>query len=330
MSNKESNLKSEQELRILYIFEKLNKGKVVSKAKLLQIFDVDEKTIRRDIDKIRRYYLQYYGLDASIVYNRAKGGYIAKTRLCLSNSEIFALIKMLLENRTFNKQETQNLYDHLLSMSTETEQKLIKDMTGYASLEYENYLSKRERPSLLNLLWELAEHIKNRDELIVKTRKQDNSENTHIVYPVDIIFSEYYFYLIVYYKETPEKGPRIFRVDRILKKSVTDNRFAEEYIRCYKEENFREKLQLMYGGEKIHLQFRFWGASIDAVMDRLENAEKKKLPDGSYLVKAVVYDKGIKMWLLSQMEFVEVLSPESFRDDFIKTLKNMATLYKNE
>lgn len=327
MSNKETNINSEQELRILYIFESLNKGQVVSKKGLAEFFDVDEKTIRRDIDKIRRYYIHYQGLQNSIVYDRSKGGYIAKKRLRLSNDEIFALIKMLIENRTFNKQETQSLYDHLLSLGTKEEQKFIKEITGYESLKYENYLLKRERPAILNRLWELAEHIKNKDELIIKNKKQNNSQNIHIVYPVDIIFSEYYFYLIVYYKDAPERGPRIFRVDRIITIEPTDNHYTEDFTQLYRQENFKEKLQLMYSGEKIHLQFRFWGASIDAVMDRLENAETKKLSDDSYLVKATVYDKGIKMWLLSQMEFVEVLSPESFRNEIALTIQKMSALY---
>lgn len=327
MSNKESSYFSEQELRVLYIFEQLNKGGTVSKTKLSDYFGVAEKTVRRDIDKVRRYYEYHYGIYDAVAYSRAKGGYIVKKCLRLSNNEIYALIKMLIENRTFNKMETQNLCEHLLNMGSDDEQVQMKKLIRDERLQYENYAQNRNRRPLLNQLWELANHIQNLDELEIRNRRQDGEEKVHLVYPVGITFSEYYFYLIVYYKGAIDDNPRIFRVDRILYAKPTGNHFEEKKISQYKSSHFDEKLQFMYSGNFIHLQFRFWGDSIDAVMDRLPNATSKQLSDGSYMVRAHVYSKGIKMWLLSQMEFLEVIEPQDFREEMAQTIRNMANLY---
>lgn len=330
MCNKDFALNAEQELRILYIFEQLSKGSIVSKAKMADFFNIDEKTVRRDIDKVRRYYEFYYGLNKAISYSRAKGGYIAKKCLRLSNSEIYALIKMLLENRTFDKAETRSLCEHLMRMGADEEQTLMKKLIADERLQYEGYAQIHNRLPLLDYLWELANSINSRDELEIKNQRQDGKVKVHIVFPVSLTFSEYYFYLIVYYKGETEKGPRIFRVDRIIKAKPTGNQYDSKIKEDYKNKHFEEKLQFMYAGEKVHLQFKFWGDSLGAVLDRLPNAEVIGYDGKKAIIKTDAYSKGIKMWLLSQMEYVEVIEPQSFREEMQETISNMARLYSKK
>lgn len=324
--------------RMLYIFDRLNKGQALRKDELAVRFQVEKKTIQRDIADINDFYLTQYGNEVEntldeengkiVIYSAAKGGYVSRLRLRLSNDEIFALIKMLLENRTFDKAETSALCEHLLQMGTPDEKALIKKLVGGEKLRYEDeYLKGRRRRPVLFSLWELAQHINALDELEVKNRRQDGVERTHIVYPVGITFSEYYFYLIVYYRDEEEKGPRIFRVDRIQYTRPTGKHFEEKVIRNYKASDFEQKLQFMYSGEKIHLQFKFWGDSLDAVLDRLPNAEVIGHDGNKAIVKADAYSKGIKMWLLSQMEFLEVIEPQSFREEMVRTIQNMSKIY---
>jgi len=55
----------------------------------------------------------------------------------------------------------------------------------------------------------------------------------------------------------------------------------------------------MQTGELERVKFRFTGRSIEAVLDRLPNAEIIKEKQGEYIVEAKLFGKGIKMWLLS-------------------------------
>ena len=52
-----------------------------------------------------------------------------------------------------------------------------------------------------------------------------------------------------------------------------------------------------------------------SILDRLPTARVIEQYDNECTIEAEVYGKGIIMWLLSQGRKVEVLKPESMRDD---------------
>lgn len=85
----------------------------------------------------------------------------------------------------------------------------------------------------------------------------------------------------------------------------------------------------MYPGKLMKIKFKFWGDSIKAVLDRLPTAKIINKKDGKYIIEAEVFGKGIKMWLLSQGDNLEVLEPEEFREEMNQTIKNMIGHYKN-
>lgn len=64
--------------RILTIYSKLIWGNQVNKKELAKLFQVDEKTIQRDLVQIRRYLESTYNiLDGNkIVYTRGKKSYV--------------------------------------------------------------------------------------------------------------------------------------------------------------------------------------------------------------------------------------------------------------
>jgi len=76
-------------------------------------------------------------------------------------------------------------------------------------------------------------------------------------------------------------------------------------------------------------EFR-WGPSLEAVMDRLPTAKVIRQEGNVAIVEAEVFGEGIKMWMLSQAEFLEVLKPEDFRremrDTVVRMLENWARL----
>lgn len=87
----------------------------------------------------------------------------------------------------------------------------------------------------------------------------------------------------------------------------------------------------MYAGELIPIQFKFYGDSPEPVLDRLPTAQlvtSDKQKDHGYMFKAEVYGRGIVMWLLSQGNKIEVLRPESLRQEMKQKAEEILKLYR--
>ena len=80
----------------------------------------------------------------------------------------------------------------------------------------------------------------------------------------------------------------------------------------------------------MRVKFRYYGGSAEAVLDRLPTAKIVSRQQDQYEIEAEVFGKGIMMWLLSQGEKVEVLSPEWLREEMKGTLEKMVERYKEE
>ena len=73
-------MKSQKYARILYEYEKLKSGNVLSVGETASYFDVDRKTVRRDIVDLRCYLADSVVLKGyvaeTLIYDRKAGGYI--------------------------------------------------------------------------------------------------------------------------------------------------------------------------------------------------------------------------------------------------------------
>lgn len=101
--------------------------------------------------------------------------------------------------------------------------------------------------------------------------------------------------------------PTIYRIDRIKKLRVLDERFHIPYTDRFEEGEFRKRIQFMLGGRLQKVRFVYSGIDIDAILDRLPTAKILSEEGGKYVVEAEVFGKGIDMWLRSQGEIIEVL-----------------------
>ena len=129
------------------------------------------------------------------------------------------------------------------------------------------------------------------------------------VEPVGILFSEYYFYLTAFIDDEEvrkdfdvinDSFPTIYRIDRIKKLKLLDEKFHIPYSSRFEEGEFRKRIQFMYGGKLHKLKFKYSGIDIDAILDRLPTATILTEEDGIYTVQAEVFGNGIDMWLRSQ------------------------------
>ena len=138
------------------------------------------------------------------------------------------------------------------------------------------------------------------------------------------MFSEYYFYVIALYEDADDgEVYRTYRIDRLTDLKETGKSFRIPHSAKFHDGEFRKRVQYMYDGKMQTIRFKYHDSSIEHVMDRLPTAKAKKLAEGVYDVTAEVSGKGIMIWLLSQGSQVEVLAPESLREEWLGEINKM-------
>ncbi|WP_408956598.1 helix-turn-helix transcriptional regulator [Natroniella sp. ANB-PHB2] len=279
---------------------------------------------------MRAYFAEMHPYEdaTKLVYRRDKGGYLLKREgsKWLTNEEILVLGKVLLESRAFSKEEMDNLLDKLVLQSVLKEYQHIKDIIKNERFHYNPV---RHQKSLFQIIWDISKAIRE-SKLIEIDYRKSNSVNCkqHLLKPVGIIFSEFYFYLAAYICEYDFDFPTIYRLDRIENYNIKEERFHIPYAERFEEGEFRKRVQFMQAGKLMKIKFRFFGQSLEAVLDRLPTAQVIKEDGDSYLIEAEVYGRGIKMWLLSQAQYIEILEPEYFRKDMEETITKMLDNYR--
>ena len=306
--------------RVLYIYSQIMDGGLVKKSELAERFGVNERSIQRDIDDIRNYMqnnLIHEGYQHSVIYDREKKGYRLEkiSLLKLTNSELLALSKILLDSRAFPKEEMKNLLKKIIMCSAPAEsQKMIKEQV---SNEMFHYVEPRHGVDVTESLWEIGQAIHNNQYIEIKYQGiQGSSVKTRKLKPLAIMFSEYYFYLVAFidsdkvrenFSVLNDAFPTIYRIDRIQGLKVLDEKFYVPYSDRFEEGDFRKRIQFMYGGKLRKVKFKYKGYSVDAVLDRLPTAQVQEKTEDGYIITAEVFGDGIDMWLRSQGKNIELL-----------------------
>jgi predicted DNA-binding transcriptional regulator YafY len=303
--------------RVLGIYTKLVNGGIVNKQEEAKRYNVNERSIQRDIDDIRNFMelsAEKQGVINSVIYDRAERGYRLEQiyQLKLTNGEILAICKILLDSRALRKDEMTGMLDKLISCCVpENNRKLVRDLI---SNEEYHYVEPRHRTVFLDKLWNIGQAIHDNKYIEIEyKRTKDKKVVKRKLKPVAIMFSEYYFYLTAFIDDEKiredfdvinDAFPTIYRIDRIKSLCVLDERFHIPYSNRFEEGEFRKRIQFMYGGRLQRVKFKYSGNDIDAILDRLPTANILNEEEGIYTISAEVFGTGIDMWLRSQGDAV--------------------------
>ncbi len=299
--------------RLLEIYSRLSEGAVLKKSELAQDFHVTQRSIQRDIEDLRCFFAERH-LEQDVIYDTKLRGYrlIQATPKGLSNSEILAVCKILLESRSMRKDEMLPILDKLIFCAVpESSQKAVKALIANEEL---HYVEPHHNRPILDGLWEIGQAIKNQQIIEIEyERMKEPRLVRRRVQPVGIMFSEYYFYLTAFLEdktdfENPDDlFPTIYRIDRIHSFKALDEHFRIPYTSRFEEGEFRKRIQFMYGGKLERVKFRYSGPSIEAVLDRLPTARILSQDENGWTIEAEAFGKGIEMWLRSQGEYIEAV-----------------------
>ena len=307
--------------RMLELYTRLAEGKLIYKAEEAEHYKCSLRSIQRDIEDLRTFFHNQSdasGIVQDIIYDKKLKGYklVPPLRNVLSNKEVFAVLKILLESRSLSKAELDPILDKLIDCCVPKECKGY--VTNLISNERFHYVPPRHNKEVLDTMWRLGEALREHKEVEVEYRKPGDGSLVHrVLRPAGIMFSEFYFYLAGFivpkqgdsFKEEVEKDPfpTIYRIDRIEHLEVTNKHYNVPYASRFEEGEFRKRVQFMFGGELRKIRFYYKGANPEHVLDRLPTAEIIEKNEKGFLITAEVFGSGIDIWIRSQGDLVEVV-----------------------
>ena len=307
--------------RMLELYTRLAEGKLIYKAEEAEHYKCSLRSIQRDIEDLRTFFHNQSdasGVVQDIIYDKKLKGYklVPPLRNVLSNKEVFAVLKILLESRSLSKEELDPILDKLIDCCVPKECKGY--VTNLISNERFHYVPPRHNKEVLDTMWRLGEALRQHKEVEIDYKKpSDGSLVNRVLRPAGIMFSEFYFYLAGFivpkeddsFKEEVEKDPfpTIYRIDRIESLEVTDRHYNVPYDSRFEEGEFRKRVQFMFGGKLRKVRFYYKGSNPEPVLDRLPTAEIIEKNEKGFLISAEVFGSGIDIWIRSQGDLVEVV-----------------------
>ncbi len=306
--------------RVLALYSKLMNGAIINKAEEAQNYGVAERSIQRDIDDVRNFLEETEdngGIYNSVVYDRTLKGYRLQRiyDVKLTNPEILAICKILLDSRSMTKDEMDSILTKLIDCCVpEKNRKLVNNLI---SNEKFHYIQPKHGKVFIQTMWEIGLAVQESRYIEFDYQGiQGHTLKHRKVKPVAIMFSEFYFYMVGFidninkeeaFSNPNDLFPTIYRIDRIKNFKHTNEHFRIPYKDRFEEGEFRKRIQFMYGGKLRKIKFIYKGYSIEAIEDRLPTAKVTKQNDGTHLVEADVFGDGIEMWLRSQGDNVNII-----------------------
>lgn len=312
-------VKNDKIFRMLSMYDRLSEGKVLYKSEEAGYFQVNEKSIQRDVEDIREYLDAQFaqtGNENRLVYDHTQRGYRLERsgRMMLSNEEVLAVAKILLDSRALTRMEMMDMLDRLVACCVPPEnRKLVNDLIAN---ERYHYIELQHKKVFMHKMWDIGIAIHETRNIEITYERTDHKIVNRKVQPLAIMFSEFYFYLAANienidrekaFQNADDKYPTIYRIDRILELKVLEEHYRIPYKDRFEEGEYRKRIQFMQGGRLQRTNFWYQGASVEAVLDRLPTARILKEEEGRYLISAETFGSGIEMWLRSQGDRVEVV-----------------------
>lgn len=307
--------------RILEIFTSMLTGDRFTKIDLENYYNVNTRTIQRDLAIIKNI-IDSTDANLELVYNSPSKTYHLTNSNAINPKEVLAITKILLESRALNSKEMSKIINHLLNTLALENSKEIKQIIAN---ELSLFQPLSHQKDLVDYLWTFSSYISKQTVISFNYQKSSGEQVLRKALPVSLFFSEYYFYILCY--NPKYKNYLSYRLDRFLCIESTTEKIKIPYKDRLQDGELRKKIHFMYAGAEVTFTFQFWGI-IEAALDKLPNSKViKYLEDHSVIIKAIAYDTGVIMWLLSQGSKVKVLSPSSFVEKMKKEIMVMNKHY---
>ena len=316
--------------RMLELFYRAMCGESISIKKMADEHGVSTKSISRDISEIKNFLSENRELvgNTELKYDSASKSYYIDLESFLLNKEIFAIVKMMIGCRAFNKTEIIKLISKLKRFTSPIGRNVLESFIRKEIYHYNEVHHDCE--SVIDNLWKLIRCINERKEITISYYKMSRELVERKLIPVAITFSDYYFYLIAFKAEDEKKQAVYFRVDRIV--NLVEHRTHHDCKEVYDfdEGALRERIQFMFPGSNRKIRFEFTGPSVQAILDKFPTAKVVDKDGKAFIIEAEVFGTGVNMFLLSQGSHVKPLAPQEFVDEMREEVEKMMELYREK
>lgn len=313
-------------IRMAEMIFKLLSGDIINTQDIIDEYKVEYKAVTIDyrvikdaIEKIGSTYRldskgndHYFTSEGSIDFDKA-----------------LAIIKVVIGSQAFSKEEVSDIIDVFADLiPTEKRQ----DFKRMLAITVANYSSRITEP-ILNNFKILSQSINDRKSIrftynssVPTTNHAKEREGV----PLSLYFSNKHFYTLIY---LPEKNDTYtYRVDRF-----TTIRRIRRHIEVPQasrpdEGKMLQNTFLLNGGNYIHYKFRY-EAPKHVALDNIPNSHLSKDDDPKEsnvaIVEGDLYSQGAALWVLSQGTQVQVLEPESLKNEVKDILQKTLKIYED-
>ncbi|WP_332236849.1 helix-turn-helix transcriptional regulator [Sporolactobacillus sp. KGMB 08714] len=225
--------------RILFFYDKLMTGDIVSKSELAQHFDVHERTIRRDVQDIR-YYLARFYIKRDIIYDPIAKGYKMVHAAPLHLGEIVALSKIVLDSHVLNNDESKDLFAIIESHFLQSKPQWLENFVNH---ELMNYQPGVKAFQIFSLLDTIIKGIYQKKKLqVIRVEGHKRIENK--VCPVGLIYKDAAFYLAAVVDRDPHQQGEDKPIPIKLQRDLTIKMSPEHFnlaSNSFDEEEFKKR-----------------------------------------------------------------------------------------
>jgi predicted DNA-binding transcriptional regulator YafY len=235
------------------------------------------------------------------------------------------MVKIILESRSLNKKEMDDVVESLLDLLSKEEQKEVREIIQNEWFNYQEPTNAKDR---IDKIWEISEYIRTQTviEMDYQNSIADNSK-THKILPVSLYFDNFYFYVIGFNEKW--ETYTMYRVDRIVAMRATTEKIKIEYAHRFQDGDKRKVRQYAFRGEVIRLKLAFSNTP-EVVLDQFPNSKLiEQLDEGWNMFEVEAEDTaGLMMWVLSQGEWLKVIEPKSFVEKLKRNIDVMKGYYQ--
>ena len=311
--------------RMIYIDQQIRNRKYPNCKSIAREFEVNYKTIYRDIEYMR------YQLDAPIEFDQKQNGYFYSEpdyflpAVHLRESDVLSFI---INERILSQYQNTPYYDEIKKVINKILQFLPDDVSTNDMAEF---ISFQQQPTsaIERHKFETIQHaIINHQRIKIKYYSQHRNEITdRDIDPYAIRNQHGNWYLIGLCHLRNEV--RVFALNRILTIEITKVDFDKPSsfsIEDYLKDSFG-----IYRNEKTyHVKLKFSPYQARWIRERQWYKTQKltEIKDGSLILEMDVEGlEEVKRWVMKYGAEVEVLDPEELRKDIIKEINKMQKQY---
>jgi len=312
--------KTDKVTRILMLYQQLLSGNIVKKVTFALEHQITDRTFERDINDIRIFLSESYAR-TELIYDKFVDGY--KFTWCqkkvFTEFEFLVISKVLFASKALRKDEMIGTINALQAELPKHSQDRVKHLLDN---EIFHYQSPSHNKAIIKMCWDLGQSILRKVKIELIYEKQDKKLIKRNVFPKNVIFSDYCFYLIAYLTEEEHRYPAFYRIDRIKEFKILEHC---DMVRSIDIGEIRKKLQKMYAGNVCKVKFSCSKKVVEPMLDCFPDAKIIGRVNSRVLVEAEVFDIGFVKWVVSQFDDVEVLEPQNIRQ---RIKEKIAALYK--